>query len=193
MNREGHVGPLVAQLEAHVPRDAREERSRRRALAIIERLPSPLDEHADPCHVTASAIVLDEVGQVLLLRHKRLGVWLQPGGHVDPGETVAEAALRETREETGIDCRLDERAMPLHVDVHDGPRGHLHVDVRYLVRAPADAVVAPEPGESTDVAFFAPSRALDLADDRARSAIRAALSVTGGSARASGGPPHHHP
>lgn len=174
------VQHLVRQLEAHDPADDREARSLRRTLAMIRWLRDPFDEHADPCHVTGSAIVVDGDGRVLLHRHKRLGVWLQPGGHVDPGETCEQAAVRETAEETGVASRLDPRARPLHVDVHDGPRGHLHLDVRYLLRAPAGAVPDPAPGESPHVRFVSPGEALEMADDRAGSAIRAALSVLAG-------------
>ncbi len=172
---EGRVQRLVAQLESHVPGDLREERSRRRALAMIRWLRAPFDEDADPCHVTGSAIVVDGDGRVALHRHRRLGVWLQPGGHVDAGETCEEAALREVREETGLVGTLDDRAAPLHVDVHDGPRGHLHLDVRWLVRVPAGSVPAPAPGESPDVRFLAPDEAIAVTDDAAGRAIRAAL------------------
>ena len=47
------------------------------------------------------ATVREKPRGILLLVHRRLGIWLQPGGHVDPGETPWEAARRETVEETG--------------------------------------------------------------------------------------------
>ena len=55
--------------------------------------------------ICASTIIIDE-GKVLLLWHRKLGVWLYPGGHVDPGEVPPEAAVREAREETGLDVRI---------------------------------------------------------------------------------------
>lgn len=166
---------LLGQLATHAPTDEREQRSLRRAMAMIRWLRAPFDEHDDPCHVTASAIVLDDDGEVLLHRHKRLGIWLQPGGHVDPGETCERAALREVAEETGLAATLDDRHAPLHVDVHDGPRGHLHLDVRWLLHVPAGSVPSPPPHESQDVRFLAPDDAIALTDDAAASAIRAAL------------------
>ena len=63
--------------------------------------PTPCDEHAGPTHVTASGIVVGRRGTVLH-RHKRLGIWMQPGGHIDPGETPGEAARREATEELGL-------------------------------------------------------------------------------------------
>lgn len=168
-----HVERLRTQLQEHEPLEAREEHSLRRTLALLEWLERPFDETADPTHVTASAIVLGTDGRVLLHRHKRLGIWLQPGGHVDPGESCEQAALREVAEETGIEGSL--AAGILHVDVHDGPRGHVHLDVRWLVHTSAGAVPAPAAGESPDVAWFAPEAALAATDLAAANAIRAAL------------------
>lgn len=168
-----HVDRLRRQLRHHEPREAREEHSLRRTLAMLDWLAAPLDEFADPTHVTASAIVLGGDDRVLLHRHKRLGIWLQPGGHVDAGESCEEAVLREVAEETGLTGDLVD--VPLHVDVHEGPRGHVHLDVRWLVRVPAGATPAPAEGESQDVAWFARAEALDVTDLAAANAIRAAL------------------
>lgn len=169
-----HVDRLRRQLAAHQPREAREAHSLRRTLAMLDWLDAPLDERADPTHVTASAIVLGDDDRVLLHRHKRLGIWLQPGGHVDPGESCEVAVLREVAEETGLEGTL-ERDAPLHVDVHEGPRGHVHLDVRWLVRVPGGAEPAPAEGESQDVAWFERDDALAVTDVAAANAIRAAL------------------
>ena len=86
---------------------------------------------------------------MLLHLHRRLDRWLQPGGHLEPGERPEAAARRETMEETGIDA-AHPAAGPhlLHVDEHPGPDGHVHLDLRYLLLAAAD--VAPSgPGETT--------------------------------------------
>lgn len=172
------VERLRAQLATHAPRDQREARSLQRTRALLDWLHAPFDETADPTHVTASAIVLGDDGRVLLHRHKRLGIWLQPGGHVDPGETCEQAALREVLEETGITGELVDGG-PLHVDLHQGPRGHVHLDVRWLVRTAAGVEPAPGTGESPDVEWFAVDRAVALTDIAATTAIHAALDVAG--------------
>jgi 8-oxo-dGTP pyrophosphatase MutT (NUDIX family) len=149
---------LRALVASRVPVDEREAESVRRFLAELDRLERPFDEHADPVHVTGSAVVIGRRG-VLLHHHKRLGMWLQPGGHVDPGETPEQAAVRETFEETGFTC-TDPRFV--HVDVHPGGRGHTHLDVRYLVEADGDP--SPAEGESPDVLWFAWDDAIAMAD-----------------------------
>lgn len=55
--------------------------------------------------LTAAAYVFHE-DKLLLILHSKLNLWLPPGGHIEPNETPDEAALRETREETGINASL---------------------------------------------------------------------------------------
>jgi 8-oxo-dGTP pyrophosphatase MutT (NUDIX family) len=166
------VTQVRAEVEAHRPAGAVEVRSQRTTLRMLEWLVSPLDQAADPTHVTGSAIVVDQAGRLLLHRHKRLGIWLQPGGHLEPGEHPAAAAVRETREETGIAaCHPDAGPRLLHVDVHEGPRGHVHLDLRYLLHADGASAFAPDPGESPDVAWWELATAAAQADRSLRAAI----------------------
>lgn len=156
---------LTALVAARVPVDERERESIERFLAELDRLERPFDEDADPVHVTASAIVVGPRGVCLHL-HKRLGLWLQPGGHIDAGETPEEAARREVREETGFVCTAP---VFVHVDVHDGGRGHTHLDLRYLLEADGDP--SPAEGESPDVRWFAWDDAIAIADPGLRGAL----------------------
>jgi 8-oxo-dGTP pyrophosphatase MutT (NUDIX family) len=139
----------------------------------FDALADPFDEHADPVHVTGSAIVSGPRG-VVLIKHKRLGIWLQPGGHVDAGETPWDGARREAHEETGLDVDFAGGAPRLvHVDVHPGGRGHTHLDLRYLVEAD-DAEPAPPEGESQEIGWFEWDAAVERADDgRLKSLLRA--------------------
>ena len=165
------VAVLRREIAAMAPVDERHASSITRFLAELDRLPRPLDEAADPVHVTASAVVVSDRGTVLH-RHKRLGLWLQPGGHIDPGELPWDAAVRETVEETGLTAaHPDSGPRLLHVDVHDGGRGHTHLDLRYLLSAPP-ADPSPPHGESPDVRWFAWDEAIAIADAGLAGALR---------------------
>lgn len=167
---------LRVAVTSHDPASPREVVGRRTMLAYLGWLPRPYDEGADPVHVTGSAIVLDGRGHTLLHRHKRLGLWLQPGGHLDPGEGPADAALREAREETGIPLEHPEGTpRMIHVDVHEGGRGHLHLDVRYLLLGDGDAPFAPAAGESPDLRWVPVEAIDDWGDASVADAVRAAV------------------
>lgn len=167
-------GAVVDELRrAAADRDAVDERERRsisRLLSELDRLQDPFDEHADPTHVTGSAIIIGPRG-VVLHRHRKLGLWLQPGGHIDPGETPWDAAKREAEEETGLELwHADGGPRLAHIDVHPGPHGHTHLDVRYLLGA-GDADPSPPPEESQDVRWFSWPNAIDIADPGLRGAL----------------------
>ena len=85
---------------ARTPVDERERESIEKFLSLAPVLTDPFNEHADLVHITASAIVVSDAGdKVALHMHKRLNMWLQPGGHIEAGETAAQGALREAEEE----------------------------------------------------------------------------------------------
>jgi 8-oxo-dGTP pyrophosphatase MutT (NUDIX family) len=164
------AGELLAIVRATVaerpPIDERERDSIERTLAELDRLPAPFDQHAGPVHVTGSGLVIGERG-IVLLKHRRLGIWVQPGGHVDPGETPWEAARRETGEETGLTVRfLDPAPMPAlaHVDVHPGGRGHTHLDLRYWLEAPGESDPSPPADESQEIGWFSWEGAVRIAE-----------------------------
>ena len=143
--------PLVEDLEAALasyraegPRDA----------ASVDRFHDLLRRTADPFardateHVTASAVIADpSLGRFLLVWHRRLERWLQPGGHVEAGDTTTwDTARREAREETGVEKLLAPFGKSLlDLDVHDvPPKGgrpaHVHFDLRYLLTAVPSAL-----------------------------------------------------
>jgi 8-oxo-dGTP pyrophosphatase MutT (NUDIX family) len=170
------VARLRRAIEDHPPGDQREAESCRRCLVELDRLPRPFDQLADLTHVTASGIVVGPRG-VVLHNHRRLRRWLQPGGHLEPGECPAEAVIRECTEETGLAVtHLHDGPLLLHVDVHTAAQDHVHLDIRYLVLAP-DEDPAPPPEESQEVAWFSWDAAAELADEALSGALRSARRV----------------
>ena len=172
----GEVRALVrASVESRTPVDAREAQAVEQFLEAYDRLADPFEMEADPVHVTGSGFVIGRRG-VLLLKHKRLGIWLQPGGHIDSGETPWGASLRECQEETGLDVRFagpvgaDGVPELVHVDVHAGGRGHTHLDLRYLIDGGEDDPAPPEE-ESQEIGWFTWSDAIELADPGLQGAL----------------------
>jgi 8-oxo-dGTP pyrophosphatase MutT (NUDIX family) len=128
-------------------------------------------------HVTASALVLGHDDTCLLLIHHRIaGRWLQPGGHVEPGQLLWHSACREVVEETGV-LGL-ERApfpaflhMPIDIDTHaiaarahKAEAAHWHHDYLYLARADAQAPLQAQLSE-VDAARWVPRAWLDTSPD----------------------------
>jgi 8-oxo-dGTP pyrophosphatase MutT (NUDIX family) len=152
-------------VEAFTPVSPREVESHRRILVELGALADPFDRGAGPVHVTGSGLVAGPRGTVLLV-HRKLGIWLQPGGHLDSDETPADAALRETVEETGLPVRHPVTGPHLvHLDVHRAAEDHVHLDLRYLLRCDTVADPAPPVGESQQVRWFSMDEALEVADE----------------------------
>lgn len=108
-------------------------------------------------HFTASAVVLNDADEVLLIHHNKIGLWLYPGGHIDPNESPAEAAIREVVEETGIHAQVigetgfTHPAVQSHIapwtviemDVTDTKDGqHRHIDFVYVCRPSSGTLAA---------------------------------------------------
>ncbi|NED35840.1 NUDIX hydrolase [Streptomyces sp. SID8499] len=129
-------------------------------------------------HITASALVVDpERGRVLLTLHRKLRMWLQMGGHCEPGDpTLAAAALREATEESGVEGLTLLPGGPVRLDRHLTPCAW-HLDVQYAAIAPPGAVEAIS-DESLDLRWFAYDAVAEVADDsvvRLLTATRARL------------------
>jgi 8-oxo-dGTP pyrophosphatase MutT (NUDIX family) len=132
---------------------------RERFLELLAQGPETVWRDHHGAHLTASALVVDAHGErVLLCLHGRIGRWVQLGGHCEPGDaTVADAALREATEESGI-AGLVLDPTPIHLDIHPvvcsgGPS--LHSDVRFVAVAPPGAVETVS-AESAALGWFAP-------------------------------------
>jgi 8-oxo-dGTP pyrophosphatase MutT (NUDIX family) len=154
--------------------------------ARLQALREQLDEDAgDPLcranmrgHITTSALVLDaDLSHILLIHHRVIGRWLQPGGHYEPGQDLWGSALREVAEETGVTALSAHPAwghvLPLDIDSHPiaanprkGEGDHWHHDYAYLVIAPReDQALAPQLDEVHGVAWWSLDEYLASGDE----------------------------
>ncbi len=122
-------------------------------------------------HFTASALVLNEERKVLLLYHKKLNVWLYPGGHVENNETPDETVVREVLEETGLkveivgekDSSLTDKEADVTVlykpyvvlcELINGKSPHYHIDLIYKCRAKDFSNIEYNKDEAKGIDFF---------------------------------------
>jgi 8-oxo-dGTP pyrophosphatase MutT (NUDIX family) len=163
---------LLAEVVSFRPADPEEVQHHGAILELLRHGRQPFSRQSfEPGHITASCFIVDTSGTRLLLHHhRRLNRWLQMGGHVDPGECAADAALREGREESGLRVLALVVETPIDLDVHAIPAGkgeppHNHYDVRYLARTGSPEAITLDPGESNDLKWVDLAHAAELMDE----------------------------
>jgi 8-oxo-dGTP pyrophosphatase MutT (NUDIX family) len=162
------VVSLDVIIAAYAPSDEREVQHQADFLHLLRRTPQPYSrDQFVPGHVTASCFIIDRDRRLLLHHHRRLNRWLQMGGHLEPGEDPVAAALREGREESGLeDLRIVSDGIA-DLDVHRIPAGrgepeHRHYDVRYIARTDSADSIAADARESNQLMWFDLDRAASL-------------------------------
>lgn len=161
--------PTLELLDAYTPADAREHAHRDAMLGLLATTSAPFSRsQADPGHFTASALVVTaDRRAVLLIEHPTLGLWLQPGGHIEPGDRHPQlGAAREVLEETGMHATWGDALFD--VDVHEIPaRGgmpaHRHFDLRFL--ATVEATIPPHGAEGVRAEWLSRPDALARTSD----------------------------
>ena len=122
-------------------------------------------------HFTASALIKNDEGKVLLVYHKKLDVWLYPGGHIEANETPDEAVVREVKEETGLDVKIvGNRGTSLNDGEEDvsvlynpfvilcerikSKNEHYHIDMVYVCKIIKEQKLEHNRSESKGIGFF---------------------------------------
>jgi 8-oxo-dGTP pyrophosphatase MutT (NUDIX family) len=145
--------------------DPAQEQLRQDYLRHIDEHPDAMWKACSQGHITASALVTDPDGaRVLLTLHRKLGIWLQMGGHCEPEDaTLAGAALREATEESGIAGLTLLPGGPVRLDRHHTPCAW-HLDVQYAALAPPGALETIS-DESLELRWFEFPDVAEVADE----------------------------
>ena len=166
---------MTRMLDAHQPADDKEKRDVEQIKQLIAGHPNIISANCEIGHITASTVIMDLTSERTLLHfHKRLGRWLQVGGHAEYETDFAQVALREAREETGlpdlefVPCR--DKIVPIDYDIHAIPQSgdipaHLHLDFRYVLATRQPDALAPSSGESTLFRWLSFDEALSMRDE----------------------------
>ena len=123
-------------------------------------------------------VLVVHAGRVLLRRHDKIGRWIAPGGHVELDEDPTEAAVREVREEVGLEVALDEAGRPHGLDAdgwrelvpprfmnrHRVSETHEHVSLVYFARSATADVVPGDGSDRSDEWHWFTRAELDLPD-----------------------------
>ncbi|MCL2187319.1 MAG: NUDIX domain-containing protein [Defluviitaleaceae bacterium] len=144
-------------------------------------------------HFTATGIVFNPAGRVLMIKHKKLKVWLPPGGHIDENELPNHAVAREILEETGVRVQVISAAnpalpvteielpLPMEILLEDieGDGSHNHIDMIYLCKT-EESAVDMQRAEVDDCSWFTPEEIerLDTFENVKNSVRKAAMIIT---------------
>lgn len=107
--------------------------------------------------------------QFLLVKHKKLGKWVQPGGHIEMNEDPEEAAIRETYEETGLHVELVGKRYPRETDFikplalqrNAVKPDHIHIDIIYMAVPTTDENLIFNEKETEGLKWFSLEEILD--------------------------------
>jgi 8-oxo-dGTP pyrophosphatase MutT (NUDIX family) len=138
--------------------DSGQDALRQAVLAFLYARTDACERACVPGHITASALVVADSGdEVLLTLHPRLKRWVQLGGHCEDADTdIVAAAMREATEESGIEgLHIDAALGAIHVHALTCSLGvpTRHLDLQFIARAPADATIAIS-DESLDLRWW---------------------------------------
>ena len=131
---------LRRALQAHSMRCPEQAALASQFLALLDDPLDPFQRSRLAGHFTGSAWLVSADGQrALLMHHRKLDRWLQPGGHADGDRDLAAVALKEAQEESGLPSLRLEDGEIFDLDRHWIPErgdvpGHWHHDVRYVIR-----------------------------------------------------------
>ncbi|HJM28841.1 MAG: NUDIX hydrolase [Acidimicrobiales bacterium] len=165
----GSMSVAISEIKSVLSTSNTSNETRHEILDFIQEHPDALYRSCIDGHLTGSAAIVDHTGEhLLVMLHKKLQIWLQPGGHADGDGLLSRVALQEASEESGIEG-LQLFGPGIDCDIHVIPsRGadpeHLHLDTRYLIRAPEGSKFKKN-HESIELRWVTQRELLSLTDE----------------------------
>lgn len=166
---------IYQQIKAYRPWNEQERQDQAVILAFLDKNPDAFYRTNLLAHMTASAWVVNpQRSKVLMVYHRLYDSWSWAGGHADGEEDLLAVALREVREETGVQCLrpVTEEIYSLEVLTVDGHEkhgryvpSHLHLNVTYLLEAEEDQPLRVCEAENSGVAWFSLADALSASTE----------------------------
>jgi 8-oxo-dGTP pyrophosphatase MutT (NUDIX family) len=150
---------LIERLEGYLPLAPEEIAAREKILRFVKENESCFERSLDIGHITGSSWLISRDGEkALLMLHRKLGIWVQPGGHSDGNPDVLAVAIREAQEESGIRAIIPVTRNIFDLDVHEIPENkremaHQHFDIRFLLQVVSDEEIVMSP-ESKKLQWF---------------------------------------
>lgn len=167
---------LREQIEKYIPFNEQEMRDRQVMLRIMDSCDDYLLRSNETAHFTASAWIVNRSrSKVLLVYHNIYNSWTWTGGHADGEENLLQTALREVREETGLNNIksvsreiFSIEIIPVSGHIKSGRyvSSHLHLNVTYLVQADENEITRIKEDENSDIGWFEPEKLDSLSDEK---------------------------
>ncbi len=139
-----HRKKLLTLLDQYTPQDHAQQIIKTRIITFVKQYPDCFERTLAIGHITASCWLLSkDENHVLLLHHRKLDKWLQPGGHCDGNPDVLAVAIKEAQEESGIIAIEPIEQGIFDLDIHTIPTNsregaHDHYDIRFLLKVTSE-------------------------------------------------------
>ncbi len=158
LEKEWKVKNLLSSLEAYSADGLLERNHKREMISFLKNNDTCFERSCWRGHFTASAwVVNSEETHILLMHHRKLGIWVQLGGHADGDKNLLAVSMKEVWEESGIKTRpITDKIFDIsihHIPEYELDKEHYHYDVRFLLKSTGnDTIVKNE--ESIDIRWF---------------------------------------
>lgn len=166
---------LRERIEKFIPFNEQEEKEKEVILKYMDTFQNLLTRDNEFAHFTASCwLVNKDRTKVLMVYHNIYQSWSWVGGHADGNEDLLEVAIKEAKEETGLDAKpvmkdiysIEILGVPAHKKNGQQIATHLHLNVTYLLEASENEMARIKPDENSDIGWFTLEDAVKASNEK---------------------------